>query len=141
MIAIDELGKTGWENRKEKLVEFVEREAWIWTASQNGMLNHEHLLTWMKTPKPKELMRFFKLWGTADIFKNITRKESARGKMWLELQGLVDLRNNIAHGDVNAQATQSDVKRYIKAIREFCERADKCVAGRVAKLYHIAKPW
>ena len=141
MAPIDELGRTGWENRAQKLLDFVSNEAWIWGRQVTGTIEHDRLLMWMKAPHPKDLIRFFKLWGSEDIFSAITRKESSRKTLWLGVQGLVDLRNNIAHGDYTAQATQADIKRYTRGIIDFCDRADRHVAAVVAKQFQIPRPW
>ncbi len=141
MTSVDELAKVGWENRSQKLQTFVADESWLWAKSTSGLISHERLLVWMKAPHPKDLVRFFRLWGCDDIFTAITRKATSRTTLWLSVQGLVDLRNNIAHGDYAAQATQQDVRRYIRGIREFCERADRYVAVVVARQYAIPRPW
>jgi hypothetical protein len=141
MMPIDELSRTGWERRAIGLTEFVSNEAWIWSPHGTGVIDHDRLLTWMKAPHPKDLVRFFKLWGADDIFTSITRKENSRKALWLGVQGLVDLRNNIAHGDYGAQATQADIKRYINNIRQFCDRVDRHISVAVAKQYAISRPW
>lgn len=141
IMPVDELAGTGWENRGPKLLEFVSSEAWIWNTQGTGVIAHERLLVWMKAPHPKDLVRFFKLWGSDDIFKAITRKENSRKTLWLGVQGLVDLRNNIAHGDYSAQATQADIRRYMRGIKEFCDRVDRHISGAVAKQYAIPRPW
>jgi hypothetical protein len=141
MAPIDELGRAGWENRAPKLIEFVSNEAWIWTNQSSGTIVHDRLLTWMKAPHPKDLVRFFKLWGSEDIFAAITRTESARKSLWLGLQALVDLRNNIAHGDYTAQATQADIRGYMRRIGKFCDRVDRRVAMTVARQFNVPRPW
>lgn len=138
---IDELGRTGWEGRGPKLIQFVSSEAWIWTDQTPGKIAHERLLTWMKAPHPRDLVRFFRLWGADDIFSAITRTEGARKALWFGVQGLVDLRNNIAHGDYTSQATQVDVRIYLRRIRDFCDRVDRKVAGCVAREFQVARPW
>ncbi len=141
MMPIDELGRTGWEKRATGLTEFVSSEAWIWSTHGTGVIDHDRLLMWMKAPHPKNLVRFFNLWGSEDIFKAVTRTENSRKALWLGVQGLVDLRNNIAHGDYGVQATQADIKRYMNAIKKFCDRVDRYISGAVAKQYAIARPW
>ncbi len=141
VLPIDELGRTGWEKRATGLTEFVSSEAWIWSSHGTGVIDHDRLLMWMKAPHPKNLVRFFNLWGSEDIFKAVTRTENSRKALWLGVQGLVDLRNNIAHGDYGVQATQADIKRYMNAIKKFCDRVDRYISGAVAKQYAIARPW
>jgi hypothetical protein len=141
MVPIDELGRTNWENRGPKLTQFVSREAWIWTAPASGTIAHDRLLLWMKAPHPKDLVRFFKLWGSDDIFTAITRTETARKALWLGVQGLVDLRNNIAHGDYASQATQADIRVYLRRIRDFCARVDRKIAACVSREFRVPRPW
>ena len=128
-------GKDSLENRSQKLQSFVAGEAWLWANNNaTGLIAHERLLVWMKAPHPKDLVRFFRLWGCEDIFKAITRKSTSRDTLRLGVQGLVDLRNNIAHGDYSAQATQQDVREYMRSIKHFCVRVDRHVGHTNAKL-------
>jgi hypothetical protein len=141
MAPVDDLALTGWERRGAQLEAFVVSDAWLWTPQTSGNIVHARLLTWMKAPSPRNLVRYFKLWGIEDVFTSITRKPTSREAFWLSVQGLVDLRNNVAHGDYQAQATQADVKDYVKRIREFCRRTDYKVAGVVAQRLGIPPPW
>jgi hypothetical protein len=76
-----------------------------------------------------------------DIFTKITRKQVARGRLWLGVQELVDMRNSIAHGDFAAQPTQRDIQRYLNSARTFCERADREFARVLSKLTAADLPW
>lgn len=138
---IDELAITDWLRREDQLKDFVVSDAWLWMPQRSGTLTHGRLLTWMRAPNPKNLVRYFKLWGIEDVFTAITRKPTTRQAFWLSIQGLVDLRNNIAHGDYLAQATQADARRYVKRIREFCTRTDRKIAGVLANHFGVAAPW
>jgi hypothetical protein len=72
---IDEIAETAWNNRAQKLEAFVATEAWLWTTNAStGNFFHGHLLDWMKSPKPKDVIRMFKYWGINDIFTSITTK-------------------------------------------------------------------
>ncbi|HEY6676388.1 MAG TPA: hypothetical protein VIZ87_06340 [Terrimicrobium sp.] len=86
-------------------------------------------------------MRYYKYWGVEDIFTSITRRPTTRGQLWLNVQGLVDLRNKIAHGDYGAQATRSDVTRHMRGVRTFCERADASLARSIAVELKVLRPW
>lgn len=95
----------------------------------------------MKSPKPKSLVRFFKYWGVDDIFKRITRTPHMNKHFRLTLQGMIDRRNNIAHGDYNTVAGKTDITQYKNAATQFCERADKVLAKALARSFDQASPW
>jgi hypothetical protein len=137
---IDDIAETSWENRSEQLTAFHASDGWLWSSGVVGNLSHERLLAWMSAPKPPDLVRYYRYWGVADIFSLVARKATLRGQLWLRIQELVDKRNNIAHGDFSAQATQADIQRYSGSVRTFCERADRHFARTVAKLAG-ASPW
>jgi hypothetical protein len=67
-VPVDELGKTGWEQRLDKLETFATEDGWLWTQNAPGALLHERLLVWMKAPKPESLVRYYRYWGVDDIF-------------------------------------------------------------------------
>jgi hypothetical protein len=138
---VDDLARTGSERRGKKLQEFASNEAWLWRVGSTGIVDHERMLAWMKAPHASDLVRYFRMWGIDDVFSAITRNATTRSALWLGIQGLVDLRNNIAHGDFVAQATQQDVRRYMISVRQFCSRVDRRVAQEVARQYGLAKPW
>lgn len=141
MSPIDDLAVAGWEHRADGLSGFVASDAWLWAQQGTGSINHTRLLSWMKAPSPKNLVRYFKLWGVDDVFTAVTRRPSSRQAFWLGVQGLVDLRNNIAHGDYSAQATQADIKEYANRIGEFCKRVDRKVAATIGQTLGVGRPW
>jgi hypothetical protein len=138
---IDELSRTSWEHRSAGLSSFISQDGWLWSAQATGTLLHERLLTWMKSPAPDNLIRYFRYWGIDDIFTAITRRPNTRSALWLGIRGLVDLRNNIAHGDYAAQATKSDARRYLTYVETFCERADRTLAVQIARGFNVQRPW
>ena len=78
LIPIDELSLTDWEKRRERLEDFMVSDGWLWMARSSGIIAHARLLTWMKAPHPKNLIRYFRLWGVEDVFAAITRKPTSR---------------------------------------------------------------
>jgi hypothetical protein len=81
------------------------------------------------------------MYGIVDIFRVVTRRDTERAKLILNIDGFVDLRNNIAHGDLEAQAAASDVRRYMSIVNKFCSRADGAMARQLARISGIDRPW
>ena len=117
--AIDTLGETVWDNRENQLVDFVNQDAWLWRGNDRGTIIHDRVLVWMKSPKPQSIVRYFRYWEIEDIFEAITRKQNTKARLRLGIQALVDLRNNIAHGDISAQATLADIRSYVSQTSNF----------------------
>jgi RiboL-PSP-HEPN len=140
-VPVDDLNRTGWEHRLDKLETFVAEDGWLWTRNASGTLLHERFLVWMKAPKPESLVRYYRYWGVNDIFTAVTRTKNTRSALWLSVRGLVELRNNIAHGDFAAQATQADIRRYAAQARQFCERADRALATQIGRAFAVPRPW
>jgi len=138
---MDVLTATGWKKRANQYAEFVREESWLWSSGATGGLEADRILAWMKAPKPDSLNRFYKYWGIDNIFEHITRTPQTRGRFYLLVGELVDKRNNIAHGDLTAEAAKSDLVRYFRTAREFCERADRVLARRLAQLTGFPRPW
>jgi hypothetical protein len=138
---IDELGEMEWERRALRLSSFISEDGWLWSGATNGALLHERLLAWLRTPKPADLVRYYRYWEIEDIFSLITRRPASRGRLWLGVQELVDIRNNIAHGDFDAQPTQTDIRRYVSSACTFCQRADNQLAKILGRLTRCPRPW
>jgi HEPN superfamily RiboL-PSP-like protein len=138
---IDEMAETSWERRSAQLAAFILGDGWLWSSTVNGALSHERLLAWLRAPKPADLQRYYRYWNIDDIFARITRTPGARSKLWLGVQELVDIRNNIAHGDFASQPTQIDVQRYARSATIFCRRADRQLSRALARLATGSIPW
>lgn len=141
--SVDSLSQTRWDGERRVLAleRFVREEAWLWTSSASGMLEHGRLLEFMSAPKPKEVSRYFRYWDIPDIFSAITRKPHVRTKLYVTLVDLVDKRNAIAHGDPEVVPTYRDVIGYRSVVKLFCERVDRTIARRIAELTAANRPW
>lgn len=139
--AIEDLARMQWPNRAKSLEIFVKQDAWLWGKAEKGTLDHRRLLQWMKSPKPNEVKRLFRLWDIDDIFAAITRKSSTRQQFYFRLDGLVNKRNNIAHGDIATETTASEVREYIKTVAVFCDRVDRRLARMLEKSLGIDCDW
>ena len=139
--AIDDLAETGWDKRGSKLKKYSSEESWLWDDDSTiRALDPDRLLAWMKAPSSKNLIRAYRIWGINDVFTSITRHRTNRQRMFLQIDDLVEKRNNIAHGDLTAQATYLDVVRYRKAVKEFGERTDRVMARRLLEIVG-SRPW
>jgi hypothetical protein len=141
-LPVDELAKTQWNNRAEKLRLYSEQEAALWVDHQPvHELQADRLLAWMKAPTTDSVVRMFRTWGIEDMFAAITRSAVIRGRLRLRIGELVSKRNNIAHGDATVEATYLDVVQYKAAVKKFCTSADRKLARRVASLTGTGLPW
>lgn len=140
---VDELSGRNWERRATPLKEFMAIHGPIWTPPGSaGTLKHDEMLTWMKSPAPENLTRFYRMYGITNIFHKITRKPGPRSLLYLGLRELVEKRNNIAHGDAATQALSADVTRYLTAVSKFAQSADKTLAGSLRSMVGTgAAPW
>lgn len=139
--AVDSLFARSWEKRAASLREFVADHGAIWsTPGSAGALRHDEMLTWMKSPAPENLKRFYRLYGIDDIFQKVTRRPHSRSLLYLSLRELVEKRNNIAHGDSATRAVSSDVTRYLTAVTKFASSADRVLARSVKTLVGAEEP-
>lgn len=139
--AVDAMAETEWTNRSLHLEAFVANEGWLWGSSGLRILDPDRLIDWMRTPLPKELNRYYSLWGIRDVFTAMTRMPHTRSSLWLRLEDLVRKRNAIAHGDATAEATKADVLAYVRAATTFCDRADRILASQLYAILGPPRPW
>lgn len=139
--SVEDMVETSWEHRGNKLRAFVKDEAWLWGAHSSGPLDHERLLTWMKAPTPKSLVRYYRYWQIEDIFAAVTRAAHTNTELQLRIEELVRKRNNIAHGDSTTEATRADIRAYRETTLRFCERSDRILARALARMLGGTTPW
>ena len=141
--AVEGLVGASWEGdaRARLLGEFIQTDAWLWAGEQVGSLEPDRLLMWMKSPHPRALVKYFRMWGVEDIFSRITRAQQTRDELWRRLQELVEKRNSIAHGDLGTSATYADVGAYMDAVDTFSSRSDAVLAQRLARICSADSPW
>ena len=139
--AIDDLAGMDWLKRATKLANLAADEMWLWQPGVKGRPVHRRWLSWMKSPSPDDLVRYYGYWGISNIFEAITRTKTTKADLWLRLRTMVEKRNNIAHGDMSEQATPRDVRGFTKSVLTFCERADRKLSARVRVLFRTGAPW
>lgn len=126
---------TSWEHRERALTALFQNEASLWTGGPcHDDLDPERLLSSLKTPRGKPLIRYFNDWGIDDIFSQITRLPTTRADLFLRIDELGEKRNLIAHGDLSVQATASDIRRFLAAVEKFGTRVDRVMNSRMQDL-------
>lgn len=138
---IDSIALIGWEHRDKQLEEFLISDGWLWSRQLNGDLDPSRILSWMKSPSPENLIRYYRYWGIKNIFSDITRKQQIKKKLFFTIRSLVEKRNNIVHGDIAEQVTPGDVRGYANLARDFCDRADRALARAIARTLRTTRPW
>lgn len=75
---IDDIASMQWDRREEKMRELMLSDGWLWNNTLTGVVDPDRLLEWMRSPKPKNLIRYYRYWGIENIFEEITRKQSTK---------------------------------------------------------------
>lgn len=138
--SIEDLARTSWDNRQDKIVEFLNSDAPLWNGHSVRSLSAERILS-LSSPMPEQLIKLYRLWDIQDIFAAITRTAHTKHDLFWKLQSLVDKRNAIAHGTVEIQATQADIRQYTEAVKTFCVRVDRLLAGQIGRLCGTVRLW
>jgi hypothetical protein len=140
---VEALAGTAWDGqpRVDRLGEFVELDSWLWGGGPFGALQHKRLLVWMRAPTPENLTRYYRFWSIQDIFSAVAESPAQLTELRLRLTDLVDKRNAIAHGDVQADATKADIDLYLDAVISFCSGADGVLSDQLIDLFDLVTPW
>lgn len=125
--------------RIEKLFK-AEASWWVHGAVvQATMLRQQTVCSEMSNPGAREVKQFLELVGVdLDAYLRSTGADD----LLRQLNGLVGRRNAIAHGEVSAQATYSDVDAYMTLVEGLCSEIDSAIASSVQAICNIAVlPW
>lgn len=139
---LETLATKEWTKREAHLKKLFEIYSSHWLPGQGVTgLDSEANIAWMKSPKVEDIIRLFRMFGIDNIISDVTRTDAGRRTLTRELQGLVDARNGIAHGDQTIQPTGPELTRYLDTVARFCERADRRVSRSLARNLGVAPPW
>ncbi|WP_161805545.1 HEPN domain-containing protein [Frigoribacterium sp. RIT-PI-h] len=139
---IDDMGQMQWDNREAKLKLFALTAANLWRDGEIiAGLDADRNIEWMKAPKPKSLVRLFRMYEIDNIFSVLSRSKSYNASLQLAIASLVDTRNGIAHGDRNVQPLSTEVTAFVNAAEAFAVRVDRVVAKHVARRFGSGLPW
>lgn len=117
-------------------------EANLWVAGttlQQTMVRPKMVCAEMDNPGSTEIRQFLELLGV-----DIRTFLGARGVLdhLGRINGLVGKRNGVAHGEVTASATFTDVDDYLKLVDDLCSNIDAAVAEGVKEICGMpALPW
>ena len=141
-IPLEALATREWTQRETQLKQLFEIYAYHWLPGQGVTgLDAEANIAWMKSPRVEDVIRLFRMFGIENIISEVTRTAAGRRNLTRELQGLVDARNGIAHGDQTIQPTGPELTRYLETVAKFCDRADRRVSRSLARSLGVAPPW
>ena len=140
--AIEQLALKQWDNRAEQLTEFASLYACMWQEGVpvDNLVASAHL-EWMKSPKVKDVIRYFEMFDMRDVFASVTRTDQGRRRLARNLQSLVDARNGIAHGDRTVQPQPTEVTEYIRVVVDFASRVDRAFARNLSQIGACSVPW
>lgn len=139
---VDDLALQQWDSRASKLGDFSTRHSPMWQPGHPVLhLDAAATLAPMKSPKVKDVVRYFQALGIPHIFDEITRTEHHRRRLTRSLQALVDSRNGIAHGDATVQPLSAEVSEYSVAVRDFGTRVDRVLSRALGRLSGASAPW
>lgn len=93
-----------------------------------------------KTPRCRNIDRFFVVLGISKLSKQPSWKKASNKAVRRNIDELQDARNAIAHGEKDAKAKKSDIARFETYVTGFADAADRIVAAQVKKLTG-KKPW
>jgi hypothetical protein len=133
------------KDRKARAVR-IERlfvgESLLWTAGttvNTKMLRHTTVCKEMSNPGSRDVRHFLELVGL-DILDFLKARGSDR--LLGQVDGLVGRRNAVAHGEVNASATYTDVDRYLNVVDDLANEIDAGVANALKKICRSnTLPW
>lgn len=129
-----------WVNRLGSLMEYSNSTAWLFIDNSIGIIDHNKLLTYMKSPNTKNVHRYYKMWGISNIFSSCSMgNRRIEGKIRGRLEEMVTKRNSIAHGDANVTVSSKSLESSIRTIRVFCKSADKELIDIVNRLCYLSE--
>ena len=129
---IDEMSKlTESDKIAQKLFDFLEVDLGFW--SKDGpfpsQIPSDRFNKGFSSPAFSKIGKYFGRFGYRDFKRDIGRKLAAQSQQTINtLDHMVDVRNNIAHGDESATKTPSEVDGMISTIALFCRSTDDVFA-------------
>jgi RiboL-PSP-HEPN len=128
--------------RAPKIEHMFKDESSLWSAGQvvqATMVRPQAVCAELSNPSSREVKQFLKLLGV-DIEQHLANvgQPALLGK----INGLVGLRNSIAHGEVSASATAADVDQYLNVVEELCRQVDEAVGLAIMGICNLTSlPW
>lgn len=114
-----------------KIQELLSRDADIWDSAVSFQQapSTDRFIHGFSTPKVENIRKMFARFGYTSYIDDLKRFLAADGHACTNMvDRVVNERNKIAHGDVAASGTPSDIADMIVYIRLFCRGTDNVVA-------------
>lgn len=128
--------------RAPRIQRLFQEESALWvvgSAVQAAMIKQALVRAEMSNPGSNEIKAFLRY---LDV--DIEGSLKAAGEMHLlgRVNGLIQKRNEVAHGEVSATATALDVDTYVQVVADLCRHIEDAVARGVRDLCRLtALPW
>jgi hypothetical protein len=119
---------TELDTRVERIERMMSSQAPLWQIGsivRREDLPGRVLRSKMSNPNPKTIKRFLGFLGV-DIggYLNVARE----AHLLNQVEGLVELRNAVAHGSLEASSTYVDIDSYLYIVGRLCDQVDTAVA-------------
>lgn len=128
--------------RAPRIEKMFQSEAGLWATGScltTSMLRPKTVCAEMSNPGSREVRQFLRILDV-DIDQHLRDIESI--DLLGRVNGLVSIRNAIAHGDQEAKATYSDVDRYLELVEQLATAIEAATAATVQRICNLAElPW
>ncbi len=130
--------------RAPRIEQMFQREAGLWTTGScltTSMLRPSMVCAEMSNPGSTEVRQFLRI---LDVDIEQYLRDAGSIDLLGRINGLVSMRNAIAHGDLEAKATHGDVDKYIELVEQLAgaiEAATAATVQRICDLPQMPWPW
>jgi hypothetical protein len=130
-------------SRAPRIQRMFLQESALWSAGQvvqSTMIRQATVRAEMGNPGSKEIRQFLELVGVN--IREYLNNAGGAAHLLGRVDGLIGLRNQVAHGEINVSATFQDVDAYLGIVYELCRHADGAVATSIQGMCALAAlPW
>ena len=127
--------------RAPRIAKMIQTEQYLWRDGEvlaAPMLRGELVVAEMSNPGSREIARFLELIGVADLESACASQQADLGA----INGLVQRRNSVAHGEPEATCTATDIDTYLRLVEQIGAVIDAAVAHSIKSMTGSTSfPW